>query len=230
MVRTILLAASTLVLSLSCNKAPPPPKDDGRTDAANEPVPPNVHQGAGGSGPADRAPAPAPARGTGAAEPAQGGGTTAAGGAPDRDTAAAGTGGTSGAAEAPPDPKALLKQVRSKRTPDDEALDLLAKAEAAGASVRDVARTALARGKALFATPDRAKAFFEWAAKKDPKFADPVFELARQAAMRGDVPAVKEHLAEVAKRHHGKKLLQQIDFDPTWDIVKDDPDVRALLK
>jgi hypothetical protein len=127
-----------------------------------------------------------------------------------------------------PDPQALLKTAVSPRTKDDEARALLGQAEEAGASVRDVAQAAVDRGTALHATPDRAKTFFEWAADKDPKFPLPVWQLARQAVIEGDIDRAKELLGDVKKRG-GTRLLQQIDFDPMWDIVKDDPDVRKLL-
>ncbi|RMG99259.1 MAG: hypothetical protein D6705_03685 [Deltaproteobacteria bacterium] len=228
MCRRHLVVAAFAVAASACNKAPPPPAESSAAQPADEePKLPNVHEGAGGSGPG--APASPAAAGSTTGAPGGPKGTTAAGGAPDRDTGGAGS--TTGSAEPPPpDPKALLKEARSKRTPDDVALARLAEAEAAGASPRELARAALARGKALFATPDRAAAFFTWAKDKDPNYAEPVFELARQAAMQGDVPKVKELLAETAKRRGGRKLLQQLDFDPTWDIVKDDPDVRALMK
>jgi hypothetical protein len=134
------------------------------------------------------------------------------------------------AAEEPegPDPKALLTTAARPRTSDAEARRLLGQAEEAGASVREVARTAVDRGLALHATPDRAKAFFEWAAEKDPAYPDPMWHLARQAAVEGDVDRAKEMLG-VVKQRGGKKLLQQIDFDPMWEILKDDPDVRKLL-
>ena len=127
-----------------------------------------------------------------------------------------------------PDPKAMLATAVNRRTKDDDARKLLAEAEAAGASVRDVAKAAVDRGLQLHATPDRAAAFFEWAAEKDPKYPDPIWHLARQAVVEGDVTRSKELLGTVNERG-GKKLLQQIDFDPMWEIVKDDPDVRKLL-
>jgi hypothetical protein len=82
---------------------------------------------------------------------------------------------------------------------------------------------------ALFADPERAKAFFELASEKDPKYADPAFNLAKQAAVVGELDEAKKWLTIVHERK-GKKLLKQIDFDPMWEILKDDPDVRALLK
>ena len=69
----------------------------------------------------------------------------------------------------------------------------------------------------------------DWSAEKDETYADPVFRLAKQKAVTGDVDDVVKLLKQVAERKGGKKLLEQIDFDPTWDIVKDDPEVRALL-
>jgi hypothetical protein len=104
----------------------------------------------------------------------------------------------------------------------------LAEAEAAGAKPRELAKAALARGNKLFETPDRAKAFFEWAAVKDPKYPDPLFALAKQAVVTGEIDQAKEYLKQVHARG-GKKLLSQIDFDQTWEIVKDDPEIRKLL-
>ena len=194
-------------------------------DPASDPAEPNVAQGAGGSG-ADAVAAPKPGpKGTGGAT---GGTSGIPEGAPG--TSGAAPAASTGAANAPPDPKALLTKVRSKRTQDDEARALLAQAEAAGASPRDLARAANRRGKALFATPDRAQAFYEWAADKDPTYAEPVFNLAKLSVMQGDVPTTIERLQQVAKRKGGRKLLDQIGFDPTWEIVKDDPEVRKLLR
>ncbi len=124
----------------------------------------------------------------------------------------------------------LFTEVKKRRTKDKRALAALAEAEKLGAESRALANAAYARAKALFANPERAKAFFEWAADKDKTFPDPVFDLARQAVMSGDIPTTKELLTEVRKRKGGKKLLQQLDFDPTWDIVKDDSDIRGLMK
>jgi Flp pilus assembly protein TadD len=129
---------------------------------------------------------------------------------------------------AAPDPKALLKTAVNPRTKDDEAKTLMAQAEESGATVREVAKAGVDRGLALHATPERAKTFFEWAGEKDPKYPDPIWHLARQAAVQGDVDEAKELLGTV-KQRGGKKLLQQIDFDPMWEILKDDPDVRKLL-
>jgi hypothetical protein len=129
---------------------------------------------------------------------------------------------------APADPKALITEVKSKKTKDDRALAALAEAETAGAKLRDVAAAANARGETLFATPERATPFFEWSAAKDPKYPEPVFNLAKQAVITGDLDTVIKHLTEVKKRG-GKKLLGQIEYDATWELVKDDPAVRKLL-
>lgn len=131
--------------------------------------------------------------------------------------------------KAAPDPAALLKEAKSRRTKDDRALAALAEAEQAGASPRDLAKAANARGLALHADPERAKKFFEWAGEKDPKYPDPMFNIAKQYAMTGDIPFIKEYLQKTKDRG-GKKLLSQIEFDPTWQIVADDPEVRKLLK
>ena len=119
--------------------------------------------------------------------------------------------------------------VKSKKTKDDRALAALGEAEAAGAEAKDLAKAANARGLALHATPDRAKTFFQWALDKDPKAADPAFNLAKQAAVLGEVDETKKWLTET-KNRGGKKLIAQIEYDPMWEIVKDDPDVKALLQ
>ena len=127
------------------------------------------------------------------------------------------------------DPATLLTEVKNKKTTDERALAALDEAGTAGAKLRDIAKAANARGEKLFEHPERAKAFFEWAAAKDPKYPDPVFNLAKQAVVTGDVDEVKKHLEQV-KARGGKKLLGQIEYDATWEIVKDDPAVRKLLE
>lgn len=129
---------------------------------------------------------------------------------------------------APVDAAALQAEIKQKKTTDERALAALAELEASGAKLRDVAKAAHARGEKLFAEPERAKTFFEWAAAKDPKYPDPMFSLAKQSVMVGDIEVTREHLKQV-KARGGKKLLAQIEFDPTWEIVKDDPEVRKLL-
>ena len=52
---------------------------------------------------------------------------------------------------------------------------------------------------------------------------------AKQAATTGEVETTRDYLKQVKERG-GKKLLSQIDFDPMWEIVKDDPEVRKLLE
>lgn len=155
------------------------------------------------------------------------GGTGDGDGDGDDDGAAEDGGGSGG--EPAADTKALTKEIKNKRTKDDRALEALAELEAAGAKIRDVAKAANARGVALHATPDRAKTFFEWALEKDEKYPDPAFNLAKQTVNTGEVAETVKWLTEVKKRK-GKKLLQQIEFDPMWEIVKDDPDVKALLR
>lgn len=127
------------------------------------------------------------------------------------------------------DSATLIKEARTTKTTDDRALAALAEAETAGATIKELARAAKARGDYLYKAPDRAKVFYEWSAAKDETYADPVFALAKQKAVTGDVADVVKLLKQVSERKGGKKLLEQIDFDPTWDIVKDDSDVRALL-
>lgn len=173
--------------------------------------------------------AEAGAEDTGAA--AEGGSTAAAaeGGADEgEDEGKDDEGGGESTGAAGPDKKALLAEVAKKKTKDERANEALAEAEAAGATEKELAQAAHKRGKALFATPERAKAFFEYALDKDKKYPDPVFELAKQEVNTSELDAAKAHLEEVKKRG-GKKLLGQIDYDPMWDVLKDDPDVRALI-
>ncbi len=165
---------------------------------------------------------------TGGGTAAGSGGAGGSGGAASADEAGADetAGGTAGDA---PDPKALLKEVQRRRTKDARAQEALTEAEAAGATPADLAKAANARGKALHASPERAKVFFELALDKDPKFAEPAFNLAKQAAVTGDLDEAKKWL-KITHERKGKKLLKQIEYDQTWEILKDDPDVRALLK
>ena len=125
--------------------------------------------------------------------------------------------------------EALVAEIKQPKTSDARALAALAEAEKAGAKVANLAKVAHARGLALHDHPERAKVFFEWAADKAPKYPEPTFNLAKQAAVAGDVPEVRRYLKQTHERG-GHQLLQQIDFDPMWEIVKDDPEVRELLK
>jgi hypothetical protein len=135
------------------------------------------------------------------------------------------TGDTGGAV----DPEALLKEIKSKKTKDARVTAAVTEAEAAGVDPAALAKALNARGDALYADPDRARPFFELANDKDPKDATAAFNLAKQAALVGDVDEAKKWLTVVHERK-GKKLLKRIEFDPMWEIVKDDPDVRAMLK
>jgi hypothetical protein len=131
-----------------------------------------------------------------------------------------------GGGAAAPDPATLIAEVKNKKTKDDRALAALTEAETAGAKPKDLARAAKARGDALFDAPDRAKPFFEWANEKDPKYPDAAFALAKQAVVLGELEETKKWLRIVHERK-GKKLLQQLAFDPMWEIVKDDPEVKG---
>lgn len=182
---------------------------------------------------ADGAAADGGAMPTTAVEPPPGPGTAASGpppaatSGPDDDGGGSDetAGGTGGAV----DVDALLKEIKSKKTKDDRVQAAVTEAEAGGADAVALAKALVARGQALFADPDRAKGFFELANDKDPKAPDAAFELAKQAALVGDVEEAKKWLTVVHERK-GKKLLKKIDFDPMWEIVKDDPDVRAMIK
>lgn len=125
--------------------------------------------------------------------------------------------------------KKLLDEAKAKKTSDTRAKKALEEAEKGGATVRELAESANARGEALFDEPERAAAFFTWAKDKDTTYPEPVFNLAKQSANAGEVPQTVELLKEVSKRG-GKKLLKQVGFDPTFEIVKDDAEVQKLIK
>ncbi|MBK7829902.1 hypothetical protein [Nannocystis sp.] len=146
---------------------------------------------------------------------------------------------TGGDAATPPtDPAAaaadkakLLGEVKAKKTSDTRAKKALEEAEAAGATVRELAEASNARGEALMGAgeAERATAAFVWARDKDTTYPDPSFNLARLTVNAGDVAETVAHLKEVHKRG-GKKLLKQVGFDPSFEIVKDDPEVSKLIK
>lgn len=169
---------------------------------------------------------------TTAVEPPPGPGTAVTGPPPAATTGPADDEGgdeTAGGSGGAVDVDALLKEIKSKKTKDDRVQAAVTEAEAGGVDPVALAKALVAHGQALFADPDRAKGFFELANEKDPKAPDAAFELAKQAALVGDVEEAKKWLTVVHERK-GKKLLKKIDFDPMWEIVKDDPDVRAMLK
>jgi hypothetical protein len=145
--------------------------------------------------------------------------------------AAAATAGDTAAPAAGGDKTKLLADAKSKKTSDAKAKKALEDAEAAGATVRELAEASNERGVALLGSgePERATAAFEWARDKDPTYPDASFNLAKQTAMAGEIPETVKHLQEVHKRG-GKKLLKQVGFDPTFEIVKDDPDVQKIIK
>lgn len=144
---------------------------------------------------------------------------------------AAATAGDTAAPAAGVDKTKLLADAKSKKTSDAKAKKALEDAEAAGATVRELAEASNERGVALLGAgePERATAAFEWARDKDPTYPDASFNLAKQTAMAGEIPETVKHLQEVHKRG-GKKLLKQVGFDPTFEIVKDDPDVQKIIK
>ncbi|MGB1276869.1 MAG: hypothetical protein ACPG77_14080 [Nannocystaceae bacterium] len=121
----------------------------------------------------------------------------------------------------------LVKEIKSKRTKDARATKALAELEAAGATVREVAEAANARGENL--SGERATKMFEWARDKDTSYPNPSYNLAKQTVLTGDTTATIAHLQEVKKRG-GRKLLKQVGYDPLFEVVKDDPKVRPMIK
>lgn len=186
--------------------------------------------GSGGSGAAGSG---GTGRGQSAASASGGTAAGTGGGQAGADAGASSTGGADGADSTGggPDVPALLKELKSRRTRDKRATAIIAELEAAEVETMELAKALTARGKALFASPERATAMFELALDKDPKIPDPAFELAKQAAMLGEseLEEAKKWLKVVHERK-GKKFLKQIEFDPMWEILKDDPDVRAMLR
>lgn len=124
----------------------------------------------------------------------------------------------------------LVKEIRAKRTRDERAFAALAEAAELGAEPKALAEAATRRARTLLGDDqDRAIAFFVWARDHDPKWPDASFELAKLAAMVGDVEDVKVHLKDVRSRG-GKRLLRNVPFDPMFALVASDPDVVKLLK
>ncbi|GEM_PF-6367968 len=137
---------------------------------------------------------------------------------------------TEDSAEAPPiDPTiVLIEEVKNRKTTDDRAIEALNEARSAGADVRSLAKAANRRGEKMAAETERATRFFEWARAADPKYPNASFNLARLAANAGEIEAAKALLHEVKKRG-GKRLLKNVGFDPTFALIAEDPDVRALI-
>lgn len=153
------------------------------------------------------------------------------GGEPTPTGSDAGTPPPADPAAAAADKAKLITEIKAKKTSDTRAKKALEEAEAGGATVRELAEASNARGEMLVGAGefDRAKAAFEWARDKDTTYPDPSFNLAKQTVLAGDVPETVAHLKEVHKRG-GKKLLKQVGFDPTFEIVKDDPEVAKIIK
>lgn len=239
------LASTLLALVVACGggndgkpvpggEKPLPAKGDPKIDAKIEPAPEAKVEPAPDAKvePAPDAkvePAPDAKADGGEAKADDGGEKAATDGAKAEGPAADGGDAADGGAPPAADPAALQTEIKTKKTTDERAMAALAELEASGAKLRDVAKAANARGEKLFEEPERAKTFFEWAAAKDPKYPDPLFNLAKQTANAGEVEATREYLKQV-KARGGKKLLTQVDFDPMWEIVKDDPEVRKLLE
>jgi hypothetical protein len=122
-----------------------------------------------------------------------------------------------------------MAEIADKKTPDERALAALGEAQALGGDLKALLKAADKKADKLASDPERASKFLEWARTADPKAAAPVFELAKIAANAGDIERVRLLLTEV-KARKGKKLLATVEFDPTFALVADDPDVQALLR
>lgn len=115
------------------------------------------------------------------------------------------------------------------RISDDKAIERLVQARAAGASAKQAALAANARGEQLFSKPERADKLFAWAQNHYERHPLPVFNRAKLAAIRGNIADVRSHLKAVKERG-GTKLLRKVGFDPTFALVHDDPQVRSLIR
>lgn len=133
--------------------------------------------------------------------------------------------------KAPSQPSAasLLARAASMRISDNEAIKTLEQANAAGATAKQAALAANARGEKLFSKPERAELLFSWAQNHYPRHPLPVYNRAKLAAIRGDIAKVRLHLQTVKERG-GLKLLRKVGFDPTFALVHDDPQVRSLIR
>lgn len=180
-------------------------------------------------------PAPGQEAGDAKVPPAEGGATTAGPTAADSGAVApADTGAAeAGTAEPPPgpDPAVLLAMAANLDTDDATATSSLDDAVAAGAAKLDVAKVANTRGEALLTKGEgeRAEPFFVWARDAHNLYAEPVFNLAKMAALTGDLELAKEHLAELEKRGN-KKLMKKVGVEPAFTPLLDDPDVRKLYE
>ncbi|PRQ06848.1 hypothetical protein ENSA7_34580 [Enhygromyxa salina] len=154
--------------------------------------------------------------------------------------AGAEAGATTGAAEAgdgaevaPPEDQipGLFELAKSLDNDDAAAQKALEDAIAAGAAKLDAAKVANARGEVLLTKgeAERAEPFFVWARDAHSLYADPVFNLAKMAALAGDLEFAKEHLAELEKRGN-KKLMKKVGVELAFAPLHDDPDVRKIYE
>ena len=127
------------------------------------------------------------------------------------------------------DVASLLKQVRSTKTSDIKAKAALETAKKAQAKPADLVAASVARAEQLLGTPDRAVVFLDWAEAQGTKSAEVPFTLAKLAAMAGEVSDCKTQLQAVKDRG-GKALLKKVGFDPIFNVVADDPEIRMLIK
>ena len=119
--------------------------------------------------------------------------------------------------------------IQNPKTPDAQALEALNRLLRSGKKPNLLSQAAIQRGRNLLSEPSRAETLFVWAQNTDKKSADASFELAKLSANQGEIPKVKIHLREVARRG-GKKLLRTLEYDPTFALVSDDSEVQRLWR
>ena len=233
------LLVSLATLS-ACKSDPGEAKPEAQTEAKDAKEP--AAKSADPMKAADKAPAPSPTK-EGTAEdqqaPKPAGENEAATGGTENAAKEEATGTTGEAA----DPSvALLETIASTRKPTAEAKKAFEEAKALEVEPRLLAEATLKRGKLLIrragqisdenraqSTMDAAMEFYELARGADPEFPDPSFELAKVAATRGEIDRAKELLLEVKERG-GKKLLRNLEIDPTFALLIDDPQVQKLYQ
>lgn len=225
--------------------------DGAKSDTAAEPTPPPAEAKA----PTAPGPTPASAAAASGAEPApteQGAapgqdsaaGSSSSGGAAASSSSSSSSGGEGDAADAPGDgaegangepevdlAAAAKDAAKDLKRPDDEVFAALDAARTSETKIpaRILSRAALLRAKKLHGEPERADRLLRWVVEHDKRNGEAPFLIAKAAALQGDVPTVIEWLT-MSKERGGKKYIQQVEFDPMWEIVKDAPEVRALLK
>lgn len=125
-----------------------------------------------------------------------------------------------------------LQDVQGAET-DESAMAILAAAETQGASPRDRARASNDRGFRLLndeKQPDRALAFFGYAARTDSTYGMPRYSSAKCMAAKGDIDGVLRYLRELKAMGAGQRArLLTAREDPAFSNAATDPRFQALF-